>query len=114
MGFKVIHGKLTRTVSKVSPWEVKAKPVLPKQDLSTKGHYMGLCNRSACLAPKPTWWNTGSYAYYCGDCAFDINYYGCRKFNEPEICHKVTGFNEDGTPQFDPLAKKDYYDDFDE
>jgi hypothetical protein len=81
----------------------------PKPDLSGKGKYLGLCNRSACLAPGPTWWNTGSNAYYCGICAEDINLLGCRKFGDPEILFKVTGFDEDGQPLYDVNAKKDYH-----
>lgn len=33
----------------------------------------GLCNRKACRAPGATWYNSGSYAYYCPSCAFKIN-----------------------------------------
>lgn len=46
----------------------KAKP-MP----ADKGKYLGSCNRSACLRPGATWWNHGSYAYYCGSCARELN-----------------------------------------
>lgn len=39
-----------------------------------KGHKNGLCNRSSCLSPDNViWYNLGSYAYYCPDCANLIN-----------------------------------------
>ena len=39
-----------------------------------KGRKNGLCNRSACQSPtNVVWYNTGSYAYYCEECAKLIN-----------------------------------------
>lgn len=55
-------------------------------DLTTKGDFEGLCNRSACLRPGANWWNVGSLAYYCKDCASMINLDGCRRFGHPDIC----------------------------
>ncbi len=49
-------------------------PEVPSQDLSTKGQLGGLCNRSACLAPNATWYNWGSLAHYCFDCACLLNW----------------------------------------
>lgn len=43
------------------------------EEMATKGKYGGLCNRSACLRHEAYWWNRGSYAYYCQDCAALIN-----------------------------------------
>lgn len=34
---------------------------------------MKLCNRSACRAPNPTYWNTSTRAWYCEKCAKAIN-----------------------------------------
>ena len=44
-----------------------------EEELKTKGKYGGLCNRSACLRHEAYWWNRGSRAYYCEDCAHLIN-----------------------------------------
>ena len=44
-----------------------------QSEMETKGKYGGLCNRSACLAHNAFWWNRGSRAYYCQDCAYLIN-----------------------------------------
>jgi hypothetical protein len=39
-----------------------------------KGHYDGFCNRSACLSPDNVrFYNIGSYAFYCEDCAHLLN-----------------------------------------
>lgn len=46
------------------------------------------CNRSACQKPlKPTerWWNTGTRAFYCRDCAWRINK---ADRNYPNLCVK--------------------------
>lgn len=44
-----------------------------KDELATKGKFGGLCNRSCCLRRESYWYNRGSYAYYCEDCARLIN-----------------------------------------
>jgi len=39
-----------------------------------KGEYLGLCNLSSCTSQLPaTWYNHGSYAYYCRPCAMRLN-----------------------------------------
>jgi len=39
-----------------------------------KGQFSGLCNRSACLSPREViWYNWGSHAFYCEDCARMLN-----------------------------------------
>lgn len=43
------------------------------KDPSLKGVKGGNCNRTACQAPDATWYNTGSWAYYCRACANEIN-----------------------------------------
>lgn len=43
------------------------------EELKTKGKFGGLCNRSCCLRREAYWYNRGSYAYYCEDCARLIN-----------------------------------------
>lgn len=42
--------------------------------LGLKGRYMQLCNRTQCLAPNADWYNRGSYAFYCEDCAHMLNH----------------------------------------
>lgn len=37
-----------------------------------KGLKHGSCNRTRCQAPNAVWYNYGSYAWYCKDCARDI------------------------------------------
>jgi hypothetical protein len=52
------------------PKSSKAKPEIPED----KGRYLGSCNRSACLRPWAKWYNHGSLAYYCANCAMDLNH----------------------------------------
>lgn len=41
---------------------------------NTKGKYLGKCNMSSCNTNEPaTWYNQGSYAYYCTSCANRLN-----------------------------------------
>jgi hypothetical protein len=61
---------------------------LMTDDFTTKGDYLGLCNRSACLRPKADWYNVGSLAYYCEECARMINMDGCRRYGHPDLCFK--------------------------
>lgn len=45
-----------------------------KQQEKIKGKKHGLCNRTACQSPKNVvWYNFGTYAYYCPECAKLIN-----------------------------------------
>ena len=37
------------------------------------GSYLGLCNRTACRAPKANWYNHSTRKYYCFDCAIMLN-----------------------------------------
>lgn len=37
-----------------------------------KGKEGGACNRRSCQDEPALWYNHGSYAWYCGDCAHDI------------------------------------------
>jgi hypothetical protein len=39
---------------------------------NNKGKEGGACNRSRCQAELALWYNHGSYAWYCADCARDI------------------------------------------
>lgn len=41
--------------------------------LGLKGRWNLLCNRTQCLAPNATWYNRGSHAFYCPDCADMLN-----------------------------------------
>lgn len=38
-----------------------------------KGKFQGLCNVRACLAPGAVFYNSGSRAYYCRECALAIH-----------------------------------------
>ncbi len=123
MSLRTIHGKLAKTRSKlgrsaqnmygIKPQVPFRKASIPEVVNPKKGEYMGLCNRTACQAPGPTWWNTGSHSYYCGMCAQMINVDGCQQYHEPDLCFKVTGFDKNNHPQFDLFAKKDYYAEYD-
>lgn len=41
-------------------------------DKPDKGKEGGSCNRRRCQAAPALWYNHGSYAWYCADCARDI------------------------------------------
>lgn len=41
-------------------------------DKPDKGVEGGSCNRSRCQCAPALWYNHGSYAWYCTDCAIDI------------------------------------------
>lgn len=41
-------------------------------DKPSKGVENGACNRSSCQAEPANWFNHGSSAWYCDDCARDI------------------------------------------
>jgi hypothetical protein len=43
------------------------------EKLGLKGRWNLLCNRTQCLRPPALWYNRGSYAFYCDDCARDLN-----------------------------------------
>lgn len=42
--------------------------------MENKGKFNGVCNLSSCKTSLPaTWYNQGSYAYYCPVCAQRLN-----------------------------------------
>jgi hypothetical protein len=41
--------------------------------LGLKGCWNLLCNRTQCLRPDATWYNRGSHAFYCAECAHMLN-----------------------------------------
>lgn len=41
--------------------------------LGLKGRWNLLCNRTQCLRTPATWYNRGSHAFYCADCAHDLS-----------------------------------------
>lgn len=47
-------------------------------DPALKGAKGGNCNRTACQQPEAHYFNTGTDAYYCWDCASDINEFAMR------------------------------------
>lgn len=71
----------------------------PIPETQKKGHYNGLCNRSACLAPGATWYNRGSYAFYCANCAWDLsndpfNKKDAQKLFGGPLCIEITDLKE--------------------
>ena len=60
-----------------------------EEDLSTKGKYLGLCNRSVCLKPGADYWNNGSLAYYCANCAELLNRYNPDWPKQPLCIHET-------------------------
>ena len=44
---------------------------MSKEEL--KGKYGKNCNRTSCQRPQATWYNFGSYSYYCESCALMLN-----------------------------------------
>lgn len=46
----------------------------PKDYPKDKGIFNGACNRQACLSYPATWYNRGSYAFYCEDCGRLLNH----------------------------------------
>lgn len=52
----------------------KNKPVVVAPNFpSNKGLKNGSCNRSVCLAPGALYYNSSTRAYYCKECAYQIN-----------------------------------------
>ncbi len=47
------------------------------KDPELKGVQGGNCNRTACQQPGATWYNKGTYKYYCAKCAEMINREPC-------------------------------------
>lgn len=43
------------------------------KELGLKGRWNLLCNRTQCLRTPATWYNRGSHAFYCADCARELN-----------------------------------------
>lgn len=78
MAYTTRFGKLVRLHNSYTSngKRIKAAPTLPYEVTpypKDKGQYNGHCNRSACLRPGATWYNRGSYAFYCEDCALMLN-----------------------------------------
>lgn len=49
-----------------------------------KGYLGGECNRGACTHKDPTWWSSVERAYYCEECATEIN-----KWTPPNVAKMV-------------------------
>lgn len=61
-------------------------PGYPEKSLkSDKGRKNGSCNRRACQKSGAVWFNKSTRAYYCGDCAHQINHYAAR-VGDPKLC----------------------------
>lgn len=72
---RLAHGSEFNRNRAAKPFEDRAHyrevpDVLPKN----KGQFNGSCNRRQCLEPGASWYNRGSYAFYCEDCAHMLNH----------------------------------------
>lgn len=73
----------------------QARSIATSSDIAAttplKGQFDGNCNRTACqtLIAGANFWNTSTRAYYCGQCARDINHWSRRDDNQI-ICLPVT------------------------
>jgi hypothetical protein len=47
-----------------------------------KGQWGALCNRTQCLRKPATWYNRGSHAFYCTECARELNSANARDAEE--------------------------------
>lgn len=77
-----------------------------------KGKYRGACNRSGCLRPGAYWYNHGSQAYYCDECASRLNTYNPdaeRIYGHP-MC-TMGEYTEGETPAQEGVAALSYYTD---
>lgn len=84
MSYIVIDGRLVKT--KTGKANLKFKTINPTP-MSLKGVYGKNCNVTRCQKPGAVFYNFGSRAYYCRSCAEAINYEGCRRYGEPDICY---------------------------
>jgi len=69
--------------------------------LGLKGRWNLLCNRTQCLRPDATWYNRGSYAFYCCACALDLNHVNRRDAEEflgegEKLCIRIDNPEEAG------------------
>lgn len=84
MAYTVVNGKLVKKKKKHEygyvPLDLKVPRSRhnydepdPKTFPKDKGMYKGACNRKHCLRYPATWYNRGSYAFYCQDCGLMLN-----------------------------------------
>lgn len=105
MAYKVIGGKLVKVQKKGKrqdrftvtgrvpsqpeyqnfPPPEPPPPANPKPDPALKGVKNGNCNMTRCQRPGATWYNHGSHAYYCEDCAWELNHDGFNKRHAMEM-----------------------------
>ncbi|MDO8414843.1 MAG: hypothetical protein Q7S87_01380 [Agitococcus sp.] len=78
MSYITLHGKLVKVHK--NRWTGKSNvPSIINDKAATtrstvlKGKQDGNCNVTACQKPGATWWNTSTRAYYCANCASEIN-----------------------------------------
>lgn len=96
MAYIVQGGRLVKVKKKKSR-EYQSYPIdrLPEVPFAAapnpahKGVFGKNCNRQACQQPGATWWNIGTYKYYCASCAHLINQ-GARMYNEDVLCFEKT------------------------
>lgn len=63
----------------------------PSKTVQVKGEKYGLCNLTACQKPGAQWFNKSTKAYYCENCAREINWPGghadCMElYGTPYLC----------------------------
>ncbi|MFK3740913.1 hypothetical protein [Massilia sp. TN1-12] len=66
--------------------------------LGLKGRWNLLCNRTQCLRTPAVWYNRGSYAFYCEDCARELNRVNARDAENLKpgtpLCRKIVNAEE--------------------
>jgi hypothetical protein len=77
MAYTTVHGKLikvgkSRLTNSAAIFNHRFESA---KNAELKGKRDGNCNVSACQKHGATWFNTAMRAYYCEDCADDINYW---------------------------------------
>lgn len=88
MTYTTLHGKLIKVrrttrckyangrghrVKSTNVAEIVNGAEAEKNRAALKGKQNGNCNVTACQRPGATWWNTSTRAYYCANCASEIN-----------------------------------------
>lgn len=58
----------------------------PQHDSDKGAVFGGICNRTACDRRGATYFNAGTFGYYCADCANGVNFNPRR----PPLCVQVT------------------------
>lgn len=80
-----------RGMNEIEIAQAKNDPRHAHKDLTTKGFFRGLCNRRDCLSDRDVeFYNWGSYAFYCQDCARMLNRENRPWTDSKDLCNRVT------------------------